>query len=120
MIKTPIAHGGALAEAARKYGGNKEDWLDLSTGINPVSAPLPKLDSPVWQALPDVDLMESCLSAARQFYGFHKSASLIAAPGVQALIQLCHIFGPAKRRQFLARPMANMPMFFNHLAAGVE
>ncbi len=98
-----IAHGGALANAAQKYGGAKESWLDLSTGINPVCAPLPKFELDVWQALPDTDLVNECLKAARHFYGFPPDASLVAAPGVQALIQLlpqlrpgikATIFGP--------------------------
>ena len=88
MVKPPIAHGGALAAAVKKYGGDKADWLDLSTGINQNHAPMPKIGSNIWQALPDSDLMENCLIAARRFYGFSLSAALVAAPGVQALIQL--------------------------------
>ena len=26
-------HGGALDAAVRRFGGRREDWLDLSTGI---------------------------------------------------------------------------------------
>jgi cobalamin biosynthesis protein CobC len=118
MIKTPIAHGGALAAAARKYGGNKEDWLDLSTGINPVPAPLPKLNSSVWQALPDADLMENCLSAARQFYGFPKSASLVAAPGVQALIQLLPHLRPGKKAAILGPTYGEYAHVFQTLGSG--
>jgi cobalamin biosynthetic protein CobC len=29
-------HGGGLDAAASAFGGAREDWLDLSTGINPV------------------------------------------------------------------------------------
>ena len=28
-------HGGGLDAAVAKFGGAREDWLDLSTGINP-------------------------------------------------------------------------------------
>jgi cobalamin biosynthesis protein CobC len=118
MIKTPIAHGGALAAAARKYGGNKEDWLDLSTGINPVPAPLPKLNSSVWQALPDADLMENCLGAARQFYGFPRSASLVAAPGVQALIQLLPHLRPGKKAAILGPTYGEYAHVFQTLGSG--
>ena len=34
-------HGGDLARAQALYG--KGDWLDLSTGINPVAYPMPPL-----------------------------------------------------------------------------
>ena len=88
IVKPPIAHGGALAATVKKYGGNKADWIDLSTGINPNHPAMPKIGYHIWQALPDADLMENCLISAQNFYGFSQSAALVAAPGVQALIQL--------------------------------
>ena len=33
-------HGGGLDAAAAAFGGVREDWLDLSTGINPVAYPV--------------------------------------------------------------------------------
>ena len=30
-----IVHGGGITAAARLVGGRPQDWLDLSTGINP-------------------------------------------------------------------------------------
>ncbi|MGL4404344.1 MAG: threonine-phosphate decarboxylase CobD [Notoacmeibacter sp.] len=84
----PVAHGGALDTAIKQYGGDKAGWLDLSTGINPVAALRPKIPAHVWQALPDADLIENCLAAARQFYNIPHTAGFVAAPGVQALIQL--------------------------------
>ena len=96
-----ITHGGALAAAALKYGGVKTDWLDLSTGINPVSAPLPEFSHAVWQALPDADLLAECLQGARSFYGIPTHAALVAAPGVQALIQLLPQLRPGKTAAIL-------------------
>jgi cobalamin biosynthesis protein CobC len=113
-----IAHGGALAAAVKKYGGRKEDWLDLSTGINPVSAPLSQLNSSVWQALPDADLMESCLNAARHFYNVPASASLVAAPGVQSLIQLLPHLRPGKKAAIVGPTYGEYAHVFQTLGAG--
>ncbi len=39
----PRDHGGGLDAAIARWGGAAADWLDLSTGINPVPYPLPPL-----------------------------------------------------------------------------
>ena len=44
-------HGGGLDAAAQRWGGARADWIDLSTGINPVPFPLPALPAAVWMAL---------------------------------------------------------------------
>ncbi len=81
-------HGGALDRAVAKYGGEKAQWLDLSTGINPDPYPLPKVRSDVWHRLPDEELLEACHDAARKYYRSSAGVGIIAAPGTQALIQL--------------------------------
>ena len=116
--KGTIAHGGALAAAVQKYGGKKADWLDLSTGINPVSAPLPTLDPYVWQALPDADLMENCLGSARHYYAFTERASLVAAPGVQALIQRLPLLRPGKTAAIIGPTYGEYAHVFQTLGSG--
>ena len=37
----PADHGGGLDAARRRFGGARADWIDLSTGINPLPFPLP-------------------------------------------------------------------------------
>lgn len=44
-MPNPITHGGGISEAAARFGGRPEDWLDLSTGINPCPAALPEIDA---------------------------------------------------------------------------
>ncbi|MGU3400725.1 threonine-phosphate decarboxylase CobD [Brucellaceae bacterium D45D] len=83
-----IEHGGALDRAIAAYGGVAEDWLDLSTGINPEPFALPSLPTALWNRLPDESLLEQTLNHARHYYGVAKAASIVAAPGTQALIQL--------------------------------
>jgi len=46
-------HGGALNAAADFYNIPSEEWLDISTGINPNSWPVPEVPSRVWQRLPE-------------------------------------------------------------------
>ncbi|MCP4822092.1 MAG: threonine-phosphate decarboxylase, partial [Shimia sp.] len=41
--KAPRDHGGGIDAAVAQYGGTRDGWLDLSTGINPVPYPLPAL-----------------------------------------------------------------------------
>ncbi|MGB8817842.1 MAG: threonine-phosphate decarboxylase CobD [Rhizobiaceae bacterium] len=90
-----IEHGGALDLAIEKFGGAKADWLDLSTGINPVAYPVPDLPGEVWQRLPDAGLESAAIAAARAYYGFGANAGVAAAPGTQALIQLYpHLAAP--------------------------
>jgi cobalamin biosynthetic protein CobC len=49
----PIRHGGNLREAAHRYGIALDDWLDLSTGINPRAYPVPPVPVDAWRRLPE-------------------------------------------------------------------
>ena len=46
-------HGGGIDAAIAQYGGARNDWIDLSTGINPNPYPLPNFQSYHWTQLPD-------------------------------------------------------------------
>ena len=96
-------HGGGIDAAVAKWGGLRADWLDLSTGINPVPYPVGRVAADAWTALPDSGAMDRLLTAARAFWNVPEGASIIAAPGASALIArmpgLCppgsvHIPGP--------------------------
>lgn len=84
----PIAHGGNLADARARFGTPDGGWLDLSTGINPHAYPLPALPPAVWTALPQADAEMALTEAAAVAYGAPMPATVVAAPGTQALIQL--------------------------------
>lgn len=81
-------HGGNLDEAIARYGGTRADWLDLSTGINPVPWPVPSISSAAWTRLPEKAAHEALLEAARTCYRVADSNGIAAAAGVQALIQI--------------------------------
>lgn len=79
-------HGGGLDAAVQQHGGVRGDWLDLSTGINPVPYPVAGLTPDDWTALPDSAAMEGLIAAARAFWAVPEGAEVIAAPGASALI----------------------------------
>jgi len=62
-----IRHGGNLREAAHRYAIPFDDWLDLSTGINPRGYPVPPVPPDAWRRLPeDGDGLGEC---AARYYG---------------------------------------------------
>ncbi|AYG66546.1 MULTISPECIES: threonine-phosphate decarboxylase CobD [unclassified Rhizobium] len=82
-----IIHGGGITAAARQYGGRPEEWLDLSTGINPNPVPLPEIPVAAWHRLPDQHLQERARAAAK---GYYRSGDILPlpVPGTQSVIQL--------------------------------
>ncbi len=82
-----ILHGGRLDEAVERFGGPRSKWLDLSTGINPVSYPVREIPKPVWNSLPDTEAWNNAADAVRAAYELHPSAAVSLAPGTQSHIQ---------------------------------
>src|SRR5690242_3934573 len=77
-----LEHGGNLNEAARAYGRPREQWLDLSTGINPHAYPVPQLPADAWHRLPEPDT--ALVDAAKAYYG---APHMLPVAGTQAAIQ---------------------------------
>ncbi len=75
-------HGGQLQVASKKYHIPVEEWLDLSTGINPNTYPLPFIPNECWQRLPETD--DGLENAASDYYGSHY---LLAVSGSQEAIK---------------------------------
>jgi|SRR5450830_40508 len=73
-------HGGNLREAARLYG--RDDWIDLSAGLNPAWYPAPPLADDAWHRLPEPD--PALAAAACAYYG---APHMLAVAGTQAAIQ---------------------------------
>ncbi len=92
-----LEHGGRLRRAAAQFGIALDDWLDLSTGINPHAYPVPPVPTHAWHRLPeDEDGLEA---AARAYYG---SAELLPVAGSQAAIQALPGALPGARVSLLA------------------
>lgn len=80
-------HGGRLDAAIAEYGGERDDWLDLSTGINPNPYPVPEVSHISWQRLPDEVAHTKLITAARKYYSVPDEYGLVASNGTQAIIQ---------------------------------
>lgn len=85
-MNKPRDHGGGLDAAIRQYGGTRADWLDLSTGINPMPYPMPRLPADAWTALPDRGAFDRLYSLARHFWSVPDGAEIVAAGGASAII----------------------------------
>lgn len=79
-------HGGGIDGAIACYGGRRADWLDLSTGINPVPYPMPALPADAWTALPDKAAFDRLYDLARHFWKVPQGAGIIGAAGASAII----------------------------------
>jgi len=79
-------HGGGLDAAIALHGGAREQWIDLSTGINPRPYPVPEIPPEAFTALPDRVAVERLEAAARAFWMVPDGAAVLAAPGASSLI----------------------------------
>ncbi|QCF27068.1 threonine-phosphate decarboxylase CobD [Hydrocarboniclastica marina] len=84
MADLPL-HGGELNAAAALWRIPRENWLDLSTGINPQAWPVPQIPEDVWRRLPEDD--DALVSAIRSWAQPHEHAGVLAVAGSQAAIQ---------------------------------
>ncbi|WP_442754931.1 threonine-phosphate decarboxylase CobD [Methylocystis sp. JAN1] len=96
-MREPIAHGGRLDEARRRYPGAPQPWIDLSTGVNPHPYPLPPIAPEAWTRLPDDEAFAALEAAARGAYRAPQAAAILAGAGAQAFIQLLPRVFPARR-----------------------
>lgn len=84
----PLVHGGGLTAARRRFADAPEPFVDLSTGINPYSYPLPPLSPDLFARLPDPEAVAAVAAIAAQNYGAPSRAHVVAAPGTQILLPL--------------------------------
>jgi cobalamin biosynthetic protein CobC len=113
-----MRHGGDLTAAMAAFGGERADWLELSTGINPHAYPLPALPDGLWRALPSAGLADAFVAAARRAYGAPEGSELVAAPGTQSLIQWLPRLAPPGAVAILGPTYAEHRLAWQ--AAGVE
>ncbi|MDP1557479.1 MAG: threonine-phosphate decarboxylase CobD [Nitrosomonas sp.] len=77
-----LHHGGRLRAAAVRYNLPLENWVDLSTGINPNGWRVEAIPAAMWQRLPEDD--DELVEVACQYYG---APALLPVAGSQAAIQ---------------------------------
>ncbi len=107
----PRDHGGGVDAAIAQFGGCRDDWVDLSTGINPVPYPLPALSDADWTALPDSAAHLAVVEAARTFWSVPDGAAILPAPGASALIARIPALAPP------ATVRITSPTYNEHAAA---
>jgi len=100
-------HGGGLDAAVARYGGTRAEWLDLSTGINPVPYAVGEISSEAWSALPDSGAMDRLLTAARKFWNVPDGADIVAANGASAIIAKVPYMGEACGGVYIPGPTYN-------------
>jgi cobalamin biosynthesis protein CobC len=105
----PLLHGGDLAAARRQFPDAPEPLLDLSTGINPDSYPLPQLPADAFARLPDAASLHRLAAAAARAYGAPSGDHVVAAPGTQILLPLVAGLSPPGRARILG------PTYAEHL-----
>ncbi|MBQ0833568.1 MAG: threonine-phosphate decarboxylase [Marinobacter sp.] len=79
-----LEHGGRLNKAAERWGIPRSEWLDLSTGINPIGWLVPDIPAELWQRLPEAD--DGLEEVIRHWSGAPSSAACVPVPGSQAAI----------------------------------
>ncbi|MGK0373913.1 MAG: cobalamin biosynthetic protein CobC [Arenicella sp.] len=80
-----VRHGGDIENAIQNYGGEPQEWLDLSTGISPWNYPIPQFEPSTWRNLPSPD--GELLAAASAYYQC-QSSEIAVTPGSQLAIRL--------------------------------
>ncbi|MEO7494983.1 MAG: threonine-phosphate decarboxylase CobD [Massilia sp.] len=87
-----LDHGGNLNDAIIRFKRPREQWLDLSTGINPNGYPVDPIAEQAWHRLPEPD-PALAIAAAR----FYNAPRLLPVAGTQAAIQaLPRLRGPSR------------------------
>ena len=86
-----IQHGGDIDLAIKKYGGQRADWIDLSTGINRTSYPWQESVKVELRDLPSSKLLMGLEKAASRAYKVAEGTDTAAVQGAQQIISLLPI-----------------------------
>ena len=81
-------HGGNIDYAIEKYGGFRDDWIDLSTGINSVPYPIQSFDGQELISLPTHSEIKILEQRAREFWRVPSKAQVVATSGASQIIAL--------------------------------
>jgi cobalamin biosynthesis protein CobC len=96
-----LLHGGDLTAARRRFPDAPEPFIDLSTGINPHSYPLPQMSHEVFAWLPEPAALERLAAIAGRVYGTQSPDQVAPAPGTQILLPSVFALVPAGRAAVL-------------------
>src|SRR5258705_14015145 len=82
----PLWHGGDLDAARRLFPAAPQPFIDLSTGINPFSYPVPRLAAETFTRLPEPAAIDRLAAIAAQAFGAPSAGHVVAAPGGPILL----------------------------------
>ncbi len=98
-----IDHGGRLSVARARWADAPGPWIDLSTGINPVSYPLGHIDPASWAQLPDPAALAALEAAMAEGFGVAPDR-VVACAGSEATLRLLPLLMPANTSVGIAGP----------------
>src|SRR6266851_1236654 len=96
-MEPALLHGGDLDAARRLFPDAPQPFIDLSTGINPHSYPVPQLSSDLLARLPEPAAHERLAAVAAKAYGAPSPVCVVPAPGTQILLPLVAALVPPGR-----------------------
>jgi len=85
-LAAPLWHGGDLDAARRLFPAAPQPFVDLSTGINPFSYPVPRFAAETFTRLPEPAAIHRLAAVAAKAFGAPSADHVVAAPGVQLLM----------------------------------
>ena len=97
-----IPHGGDLSRLRQRFPDAPEPLIDLSTGINPFSYPLPAIPDTAYTRLPERAQIRRLKEAAAGAYGARDPELIAVAAGTQLLISTLPRLLPAAQVSVLA------------------
>ena len=85
-----MKHGGNFTAAAKAFGFNPAEMIDLSTGIAPRSFPVEGVDLTArhWRDLPQTDVEQALIDAMKTHWHCDSAAEVVLAPGSGVVISL--------------------------------
>src|SRR5262245_3896379 len=96
-----LLHGGDLTAARHRFPDAPEPFIDLSTGINPHSYPLPQMSHEVFARLPEPAALERLAATTARVCGVSGPDQVAPAPGTQILLPSVFALLPAGRAAVL-------------------
>src|SRR5258708_30012360 len=93
----PLWHGGDLDAARRLFPAAPQPFIDLSTGINPFSYPVPRLAVETFTRLPAPAAIDRLAAIAPKAFGAPPADHLVAPPAGQILLPFVAALAPRGR-----------------------
>ncbi len=100
-------HGGRIKQTCQQYGGQPQDWLDVSTGIAPWPYPLSTVPEQVWQRLPEEE--DGLIDTASQYYQVQPTHCLAVAGSQWAIETIPTLYPKPLRVLMFAHGYAEHP-----------